>query len=99
MWEKHSPPAKNQLWYEDDQKCIKSALNDMTFSNHSSGETLKTQMATGEPRSVWQFEGQKVVNRAGECLDIVREKHDNGAEVCSYQYKDQKNQQWRKEFV
>jgi len=99
MWSKNTPAAKNQLWYEDDQKCIRSALNDMVFSNASSGDILKTQMSAGDPRSLWQFEGQKVVNRAGECLDIVREKNDNGAEICSYQYKNQKNQHWRQEFV
>jgi len=99
MWDKHAPPAKNQLWYEDEHRCIKSALNDMTFSNSSSGHVLKTHMPTGEPRSLWQFEGPKIVNREGECLDIAGEKKDNGAEICSYQYKDQKNQQWRQEFI
>jgi len=99
MWDKHSPPAKNQLWYTDDQGCIKSSLNDLIFCNNSSGEILKTQMPTGGPRSLWKFEGNKVVNGAGESMDIVREKHDNGAEICSYQFKNQKNQQWRQEFI
>jgi len=99
MWDKHSPPKKNQLWYTDEIGCIKSSLNDLVFSNTSSGEILKTHLFTGDPRTVWKFEGNKVVNGAGESMDIVREKHDNGAEICSYQFKDQKNQRWRQEFI
>jgi len=28
---KHSPPSKNQLWYSDQQGCIRSALNDFAL--------------------------------------------------------------------
>jgi hypothetical protein len=99
MWEKHSPPKKNQLWYTDSQGLIKSALNDLPFSNSGNAEVLKIQAAQGDPRSQWTIEGNKLANRAGECADISRGHKDNGAEVISYAYKDQKNQHWRQEYV
>jgi len=99
MYDKHTPAADNQLWYTDQYGYIRSALNDMTFTNIKAGEYLKMQVASGDPRNQWTFHGRKVGNRAGECLDIKKEDDDNGAEVCSFEYKDQKNQHWVQQYV
>jgi len=100
VYRKHSPPTKNQLWYLDSQLgCIKSALNDMGFHNDTKGHGLKTIVYSGNPRSCWRMEGNKIVNGVGECLDIKGGKNSNGAEVCAYDYKDQKNQHWTLEYI
>jgi len=98
MWTKHAPAAKNQLWYVDPQGSIKSALNDMQFSSAKSGESLHMQQ-NSDARSQWSFQGEKIVNRAGECLDIKGGKDDKGTELCGYEYKNNKNQHWSQEFV
>jgi len=98
MWEKHSPPKKNQLWYLDGQGCIRSALNDLAFTN-TTNAVLKTVAPGGDPRSQWSFTGNKVISRSGEVLDISRASKDNGAEVISYTSKDTPNQHWRQEFI
>jgi hypothetical protein len=98
MWDKHSPPAKNQLWYLDTQGCIRSVLNDFTFTN-TSNAVLKTAPSSGDPRSQWSFSGNKVISRAGECLDISHGNKSNGAEVISWAIKDTPNQHWRQEFI
>lgn len=99
MWDKHNPPAKNQLWYLDHQGCIRSALNDLGFGNEEKCQKLKTCGVDGNPRSQWSFQGNKLCNRLGECIDICRENKDNGAEVISYDFKDQANQKWKQEYV
>jgi len=98
VWDKHVPASKNQLWYVDGQGFIRSALNDLQFTSAKSGETLKMQQ-TSDARSQWSFQGDKIVNKAGECLDIRGGDKDKGAELCGYEYKDQKNQHWTQEFV
>lgn len=98
-YDKHTPAKRNQLWYLDQYGYIRSALNDLTFTNTKAGEDLKTQIPSGDPRNQWTFHGRKVGNRAGECLDIRGEDDSNGAEVCSYEYKDQKNQHWVQQYV
>jgi len=98
MWDKHSPPTKNQLWYVDGQGCIKSALNDMQFSSAKSGDSLHMQ-SNSDPRSQWSFQGEKIANRAGECLDIKGGDDDKGTELCGFEYKNQKNQHWTQEYV
>lgn len=98
MWEKHTPAKKNQLWYLDSQGFIRSALNDMSFSNLTN-VVLKTVAPSGDPRSQWAFSGNKIISRSGEALDISRGNKDNGAEVLSYTLKDTPNQHWRQEFI
>jgi len=99
MYHKKSPPGRNQLWYINPRGAIVSALNDMVFHNNTKGQGLKMENYTGDPRSEWRVEGNKVMNRAGECLDIRGQSNSDGAEVCAYDYKDQKNQHWRVEYV
>jgi len=99
MWDKKAPDAPNQLWYIDTYGYMRSVLNDMTFNNDKKGEVLKMQIATGDPRNQWTFHGRKVGNRAGECLDIKKEDKDNGADVCSFEYKDTENQHWIQQYV
>jgi len=99
MWDKHTPAAPNQLWKIDQYGYIRSTLNDMTFANAKAGEYLKTQVASGDPRNQWTFHGQKLGSRAGECADIKKEDNDNGAEIISFEYKNQANQHWIQQYV
>jgi hypothetical protein len=99
MWDKHPTPAKNQLWYQDGQGHIRSALNDMSFTNKENPNDLKTAPASGDPRSQWYFNGNRVTSRAGDTLDIEKSSKHNGAELISYGYKAGPNQHWRQEFV
>jgi len=99
VYHRNTPPSKNQLWYLDQQNCIRSALNDMVFHHDKKGESLKTQPFTGNPRASWRLEGNKIMNGAGECLDIRGAKNNDGAEVCAYDYKNKSNQHWRIEYV
>jgi len=98
-YHKKSPPAKNQLWYTDPQGHIRSALNDLVFHNNTKGHGLKTENYTGDPRSQWRMDGNRILNGAGECLDIRGASNSDGAEVCAYEYKNQKNQHWTLEYV
>jgi len=95
MYDLHTPPKKNQLWYLDPQGMVHSALNDMVFYSPVKGQPLKMQPPSGDNRDNWRFDGTKVVNEAGECLDIQGESSSNGANVCAYDYKSKKNQHWR----
>jgi hypothetical protein len=99
MWGKHGTPKKNQLWYTDQQGCIRSALNDFVFNNRGPSQGLRMHPASGDPRSQWTHDGRKIANRSGEVLDISRKSNDNGAELISYQYNSGANQHWRLEFV
>jgi len=99
MYRKKSPPAKNQLWYTDQQGIIRSALNDLVFQNNTKGQPLKMTQFTGDPRGQWRVEGNKIVNRANECLDIRGANNGDGAELCAYDFKNQKNQHWRLEYI
>jgi len=98
MYHKHSPPADNQLWTQDGSGHIKSALNGFSFTNGGKGQELKMQNAN-DARGQWRIEGNKIVNGAGEVLDIRGEKKDDGAELVSYDYKKQANQHWKLEYV
>jgi len=99
MWDKHTPAKQNQLFYTDPQGFIRSALNDLTFSNKTSGHDLLTEPSTNDPRGEWMFEGNKIVSRVGEAMDIKGASKHNGAEVISYPYKGAPNQHWKQEFV
>jgi hypothetical protein len=99
VWPKKSPPAKNQLWYCDQQGFIRSALNDMVFSSYGKGSELTMQPPSGDPRSQWMIEGGKIGNRHGECLDISRNNQADGAELISWDYRGSQNQNWRVEYI
>jgi len=99
MYKKHQTPAKNQLFYLDQNNYIRSALNDTVFFCESKGKELKTEVYTGDPRSQWRVEGNKILNRAGQCLDIRGASNSDGAVLCAYDYDDKKNQHWRIDYV
>lgn len=97
MWSKNAQKPKNQRWYLDQQGFIRSALNDMVFTAQS-GQNIKMAPYSGDPHSQWRFEGNKVVNQAGNSLDISRASHSDGAEILAYKQHGKENQRWRKEF-
>jgi len=99
MYDKHSPNRTNQLWYLDGQGLIRSSFNDLTISNAAKGKPLLTAVVSNDPRSQWQFQGNKIANRIGEVMDIAEEKDHNGAEVVSYDGSNGENQQWKQEFA
>jgi len=98
-WDKASPVKRNQLWYLDAEQFIKSALNDMTFSNKEPGQPLTTDLPSKDMRTIWMFDGNKVVNLAGEVLDIKGAHRFNGTELISYEYNGHSNQHWHIEFA
>jgi hypothetical protein len=99
MWSKHGGSPKNQLWYTDGQGHILSALNDMAFISQSSGDNIKMKRPSGDPHEQWYFEGQKIMNRSGLCLDIREGGKHDGADVLSYKYSGSTNQHWKQQFV
>lgn len=99
MWNKKSPPARNQLWYVDQQGVIRSAFNDLAL-DAPNGQKLKMQPFNGGAHQQWILEGNKIVNRGtGDCLDICGENHVAGADICSWRYKGSRNQHWRVEYI
>jgi len=100
MWAKKSPIVKNQLWYVDQQGYVRSALNDMVFSNQAVAEALKTApIDATDPRRLWKIAGAAVMSGKGECLDVSRNNKNDGAEVISYKYKSSVNQHWKIGYV
>jgi len=97
MYHKGSPVGNNQLWYQDGSGHIKSVLNNMSFTNGGKGQELKMQNSM-DARAQWTVQGNKIVNGAGEALDIRGENKSDGAELVSYDHKNQTNQQWRLEY-
>jgi len=64
------------------------------------GERVRLQPYKGGSTQQWSVEGNVIRNRStGEVLDIVGQCQDDNTEVCSYTKKNQKNQQWRVEYV
>jgi len=98
MYKKKSSAANNQLWYLDDSGCIRSVLNNMTFSSSGKGEDLKMTEQGGE-RGQWRPEPPTIKNGVGEVLDIRGDHNSEGSDLCAYEYKNQKNQHWRLDYV
>jgi len=71
----------------------------MVFTTVGKDIELQTGPATGEAKSQWKFDGNKIVNSSGECIDIIGGNDDKGTKLCAYKYKSTKNQHWKKEFV
>jgi hypothetical protein len=99
MWGKNAGRAKNQLWYTDQQGNIRSALNDFAFIAPSDGDWIRMRPLSGDPKQLWYVDGQKILNRAGTCLDIRGSGTHDGAEVLSYKYGGGQNQHWKLEYV
>lgn len=99
MYRKKSPPAKNQLWYMDQQGIIRSALNDFALHASGSGHHISLHPFNGGQEQQWRNQGNKIVNNSGECLDIKGANHGDGVEVVSWQYKGSQNQHWRIQYV
>lgn len=96
VWPRKAGFCANQLWYFDSQGTIRSALNDMALDvGH---DKIVTTPYTGSARQMWSFHGNKIMNRAGECLDIRGASNKDGAEVINYGYKGSANQHWRIEY-
>jgi len=99
MWDKRPGTQARQLWYYDARGFMRSAFNDLTCFTKDAGQGLKTILPSDNMRAMWKFDGNKVINQAGEVLDIRGAKKPNGTEVTSYAYNGQSNQLWKQEFV
>jgi len=99
VYDKNKQQKPNQLWNVGAGGFIISALNGMTFCTKEEGHDLKTCMCGNDAHSQWRFQGNQVVNRSGQVLDIKGANKENGAEVTAYKYNGQPNQHWRQEFV
>ena len=51
------------------------------------------------PRGQWSIDGKKIVNKAGECLDVKGADKEDGAELITYAYKGGPNQNWMLQYV
>jgi len=99
VWEKNAHPMRNQLWRVDHEGNIRSVLNDFAFTNKASGELLTmAPFKADNKRCQWKVDGKKIVNGAGECLDIKGADKEDGAELISYKYKDAPNQHWMLQY-
>jgi hypothetical protein len=96
----NAPGVKNQLWYLDTEGFIRSSLNDFVFTNKAKGEVLRmAPYAAANPRGQWSVDGKKIVNKAGDCLDVKGADKEDGAELISYAYKGAPNQNWMLQYV
>lgn len=98
MLPKHHERQKNQLWYFDDQKVIRSALSDCVLEASGGEANIKIMSYTGNPRQHWTLQGNAIMNGIEECLDIDAELEEDGAKLISYSYKGSQNQHWRIEY-
>lgn len=99
VYEKNHEKKPNQLWYLDNLGLLRSALSDLTVSNKAKGERLVTAMPSVDPRSQWMIQGDRLISRAGECMDIAGEDKSNGAKVITFDSNGQANQKWRVEYA
>jgi len=99
MWPRKSSSDSNQLWYFDGQGIIRSALNGFVMDPAGGGGKITMAPYTGKPSQQWRLEGNRIMNRANECLDIVGESTKDGADLTSYRYKGSANQHWRLQYV
>jgi len=99
MYDKNREKKPNQLWYLDNLGLIRSSLSDLAISNKVKGERLSTAMPSADPRTQWFVQGDQLMNRGGEHMDIAGEDKSNGAKVISFDSNGKVNQKWRVEYV
>jgi len=101
VWPRKHDRSPNQLWYVDEQGCLRSMLNDFAPEVKGRGEKAKMKPYSGKPQHQWRIEGNRIVNRnnPSECLDIERGEMRDAANVISWNYKGSSNQHWRIEYV
>ena len=51
------------------------------------------------PEQQFHFEGKKIVNTNGDCIDIRGSSQANRAEIISYKFYDTPSQRWRTEYL
>jgi len=101
MWPRKHDRSPNQLWYNDEQGCIRSSLNDYALEARSQGDGAVMQPFRNDPRQQWMFQGNRIVNRynQNEVLDIERADSKDGARIISWGTNNGRNQQWRMEYA
>jgi len=101
MWPRKNDRSPNQLWYNDEQGCLRSMLNDYALESRHKGDGAVMQPFRGDPRQQWMFQGNRIVNRynQNEVLDIERADSNDGARVIAWGPNNGRNQQWRMEYA
>jgi len=101
MWPRKNDRSPNQLWYNDEQGCLRSMLNDYALESRNKGDGAVMQPFRGDPRQQWMFQGNRIVNRysQNEVLDIERNDSKDGARVIAWGPNNGRNQQWRMEYA
>lgn len=98
LWEKHG--RDNQVWYEDPVTgTIRSKLNNLCLDINGSNHLYMNNYQPGDPNQQWRYnKGRNTFeNRANpnKVLDVVGNKKDKGAEICSWDFHGRDNQQWK----
>jgi len=99
MWQRKYDRSPNQLWYMDEMGYLKSMLNDFAPHSKRQGDQIRMKPYKGKPCQQWRIEGNRIVNRSNECMDIQGSANHDAANVISWHYKGSPNQHWRMEYV
>lgn len=101
MWPRKHDRSPNQLWWIDEQGCIRSMLNEFAPESRGQGQSAVMQPFRNDPRQQWMFQGNRIVNKYNpqEVLDIERADQNDGARVIVWGPNNGRNQQWRMEYV
>jgi hypothetical protein len=99
IWPRKPHRENNQLWYIGQDGCIHSMLNH--FMLDASHGSLMMQQQNGNPKQMWQFQGNRIMNRSNpnEVVDIAQNNQSDGAEVCCWSYNGGSNQHWAMDWA
>jgi hypothetical protein len=101
MWDqKKGNEAINQLWFEDKQGIIRSAMNE--FAIDGSANELCIQPADpNNPKRGWIINGAFIclLSNKDIVLDILQERKESGAHVGSFKQHGKPNQKWKIEYI
>eukprot|EP00914_Ancora_sagittata_P000406 GHVO01001110.1.p1 GENE.GHVO01001110.1~~GHVO01001110.1.p1 ORF type:complete len:222 (+),score=30.56 GHVO01001110.1:1-666(+) len=101
MYSSKGDAQDNQLWYEDMHGVLRCKLGDFAIDSSDSSCIRVNEFEPSSDAMQWVFSGEVIQNRInpGQCLDIKKKSRRNEAELCAFDYRDQRNQQWEKEYV
>ncbi|ESO07743.1 hypothetical protein HELRODRAFT_98458 [Helobdella robusta] len=103
MWSqkpKNENPT-NQLWYEDKQGNVRSALNNFVFDASVPGDVTMQPYEETNVKKHWIIYGHVICNRHNKklVLDITNSDSDDAAPVGVWEYNGAKNQAWWIHFI
>jgi len=101
MYYRKHDRSPNQLWWLDEQGCIRSMMNDYAPESRVHGDGAHMQPFRGDARQLWMFQGNRITNKynPNEVLDIERAEQRDEARVIAWNYNGGANQHWRMDYV